>query len=178
MSFRVILVAVVFSFISSFGLNPAFAQELPQPMDGNCCGCNGKIKFREKAKPDMVRVGTRVHPVSAMNPFDEGFTFVLSNGSGTLFSETLAAGAVTEMPNGRRWVYKNSLAPSAGGIYSVTVQEASGSAGGVLIYVRAYADLSSATEAEMTTRIVIGTDSFVNTSDWNPRKNGWRHTFW
>ncbi|MEO2169072.1 MAG: hypothetical protein ABGY42_13330, partial [bacterium] len=47
-----------------------------------------------------------------------------------------------------------------------------------IFYVRAYADLAAATETEMTTRLVVGDDSFFDSSDWNQRKNDWRHIFW
>jgi hypothetical protein len=180
MEFRTL--KLTFTFVAllglTFGASLASAQELPKPLAGNCCGCNGNIKFREAAKPDLIRVGARVFPSSAMNPFDDGFTFLLSNSGGSLFSETLAPGVMTEMPNGRRWVYKNPSAPTSGGIHTVKIQKMSGPAGGFIFYVRAYADLSGATETEMTTRLVVGDDSFFDNSNWNHRKNGWRHIFW
>lgn len=164
--------------VLGLGLGSAQAQEPPQPLDGNCCGCNGTIKFRQDTKPDLIRIGTRIFPTASVNPFDDGFTFTLSNSSGSLFSETLSPGVVTEKPNGRRWVYKNPAAPASGGIHTMTMQEMNGPAGGYIVYVRAYTDLSAATEAEMTTGIVVGSSSFFDNSDWNPRKSGWRHVFW
>lgn len=175
---RVTTLLVSLLLVFGLGLGSAQAQEPPQPLDGSCCGCNGTIKFRSATKPDLVRVGTRIFPTAAINPFDDGFTFLLSNANGTLISETLAPGVVTEKPNGRRWVYKNPAARVSGGIHTMTVQEMSGPAGGFIVYVRAYADLTTATEAEMTTGIVIGASSFFDHSDWNQRKSGWRHVFW
>ncbi|MFP6665437.1 MAG: hypothetical protein VCC00_14695 [Deltaproteobacteria bacterium] len=162
----------------AFDASLVSAQELPKPFAGNCCGCNGNIKLRGAAKPDLIRVGARVFPSTAMNPFDDGFTFLLSNADGSLFSETLAPGVMKEMPNGRRWSYRNPAAPAAGGIHTVKIQQMSGPAAGFIFYVRAYADLAAATETEMTTRLIVGDDSFFDSSDWNQRKNGWRHIFW
>ncbi|MGY8691109.1 MAG: hypothetical protein ACKVHP_25630, partial [Verrucomicrobiales bacterium] len=144
---------------------PVKAQEAPQPFRGNCCACNGNIKFRAGTKPDLIRIGTRVQPTSAMNPFDDGFRFSLSNDSATLFSQSLAAYTLTESANGRRWTYKDPTAPANGGIHTVTIQKASGLSGGFLIYVRAYTDMQAASEAKMTSSFVIGNDSFFNQSD-------------
>jgi hypothetical protein len=165
-------------FSWSFGTVAVEAQEAPQPFNGNCCGCNGNIKYRAGSKPDLIRIGTRVQPTSAMNPFDDGFTFGLQNSSGSLFNQSLPAFTMTESANGRRWTYKDPQAPVNGGIHSVTIQQASGLAGGYVIYVRAYADMSAATDPQMTTSFVIGNDSFFDDSTWNRRKTNWRHIFW
>lgn len=175
-----IVKTTVFLTLFAWGLAiaPAQAQEAPQPFGGNCCGCNGNIKYREGSKPDLIRIGARVQPTSAMNPFDDGFTFNLTNSGGTLFTQSLAAFTMTESANGRRWTYKDKLAPKNGGIHTVTIQESAGLAGGFIIYVRAYTDMSAATTPEMTTSFIIGNDSFFDQSDWNQKKKNWRHIFW
>ena len=60
----------------------------------------------------------------------------------------------------------------------MTIQESAGLAGGFIIYVRAYTDMSAATTPEMTTSFIIGNDSFFDQSDWNQKKKNWRHIFW
>jgi hypothetical protein len=85
---------------------------------------------------------------------------------------------MSESANGRRWTYKDTTAPVTGGIHTVTIQQASGLAGGFVIYVRAYADMTGATEAKMTSSFIIGNDSFFDESAWNRRKKNWRHVFW
>ena len=172
--------AAVFLALFGWGMSTtvAEAQETPQPFAGNCCGCNGNIKYRDGSKPDLIRIGARVQPTSAMNPFDDGFTFQLTNSGGTLFSQALSAFTMTESANGRRWTYKDKLAPVNGGLHTVTIQQASGLSGGFVIYVRAYTDMTAATEPEMTSSFVIGNDSFFDKSDWNRRKTNWRHVFW
>ena len=176
MGLKSAIILVIFTIL----VGPAivFAQEAPQPLQGNCCGCNGNLKYREGTRPDLIRIGTRVFPTTAMNPFDDGFKFTFANNAGVLFTQTLAPFVMVESPNGRRWSYKSPQAPSVGGLHSVTIQRPTSRFGGFLIYVRAYADLTAATPAEMTTEFVIGNDSFVDQSDWNKQKTNWRHTFW
>ena len=170
----------VFLALFAWGLGTATAeaQEAPQPFDGNCCGCNGNIKYRANSKPDLIRIGTRVHPTSSMNPLDDGFTFRLRNANSILFTQSLAAFTMSESANGRRWTYKDTTAPVTGGMHTVTIQHASGLAGGFVIYVRAYADMTGATDAKMTSSFIIGNDSFFDESAWNRRKKNWRHVFW
>jgi hypothetical protein len=40
--------------------------------------------------------------------------------------------------------------------------------------LQAYADLSAATEARMTTHVVVGRNGTSITADWQQIKNGWR----
>ncbi len=156
----------------------AAAQEIPQPLLGNCCSCTGAIHDEAGAGLDTIRVATRVVPVSFMNPFDDGFTLELVSGAVPVFSASLAPGEMDENVFGRRWTWHDPNARSTGGFSRVLVQEMTGGLGGFLIHVYAYGDLSTATDPSMTIRIAIGGDSFFDTSLWTVRNNGFRHGFW
>jgi hypothetical protein len=153
------------------------AQEVPQPVFGSCCTCQAKIKLKNGPALDFLRVGARIIPVNPVNPFDLGFMFTLSNANGNLFTATLLPGQITELTNGRKWVYRNPAAKISGGLFSVIIQERDDELDGLIVDVKAYADLSGATLAEMTTEMVIGPASFIDTGDWTAVSNGWRYRF-
>ncbi len=155
------------------------AQEIPQPLFGNCCGCKAQLRFRPGQSLDFLKIGGRVLPTATaiIDPVLSGMTLDLSNANGGLLSASVPPGAFIEKQGGQKFIYKNQAAKKNGGIQSAIIQERNDAHGGWLISIRAYDDLSGATLEEMSTTIVIGTSSFIDTSDWGPRRNGWRKKF-
>ncbi len=171
---------ILFGFLGALCLfaAQATAQEIPQPLLGNCCSCTGSLEEHPPGQMDSIRVAARVLPVSAMNPFDEGFVFELENAGGVLFSGTLAPGDMDENSLGRRWTFSDPAARTSGGLLRVLIQEMTGPLAGYVIQVLAYGDLSAATDPTMTVRMAVGGDAFFDTSLWVGRRNGFRHGYW
>ncbi len=158
---------------------PVEAQEIPQPLLGSCCGCKSSVKIVADPRLDTLKIGARIIPTvtAIIDPLTTGLSFELSNAGGTIMAGSVPPGAFLEKKSGQKFVYKNAAARKTGGIVSVVLQERFDSAGGWLISIRAFGDLSAATLPEMTTDIVIGTSSFFDNSDWTETPNGWRKKY-
>lgn len=152
------------------------AQEIPQPLFGNCCSCKAQIKVL-KAN-DILKIGARVvpTPTAVIDPVTTGMSVDISNANGAVMSAVIPPGAFEEKRPGK-FVYRDKTSRKNGGISNAIVQERNDQHGGWLISIKYYGDLSSATLAEMTTDIVVGTSPFFDTSDWLARPNGWRKKF-
>ena len=74
---------------------------------------------------------------------------------------------------GKRWLYRNPAAKTAGGLYRVQIAPRKDVNEGYRVDVYAYGDLSAATDPGIATFIVVGNDPFFDTSTWNQRKDGW-----
>ncbi len=168
------LATALFLFTS---VDSSQAQEIPQPLFGNCCSCKAQVKILPAF--DLLKIGARVIPTvtAIIDPVTSGMTVTLSNANGTLLTETIPPGAFVEKKAGVKFVYKDKSARKNGGVHTAVVQERNDQHGGWLITIRTYGDLAGATLAEMSTDVVIGSSSFFDTSDWTPRPNGWRKKF-
>ena len=172
------LASAAFLFTS---IQTADAQEIPQPLFGNCCSCKAQVRMINN-RPDLLKIGARVipTPTAVIDPVTSGMTIELSNAGGTVLMATIPPGLFVEKSAGggaQKFVYKDNKARKNGGVSSAIVQERFDQHGGWLISVKVYGDLSGATMPEMTTEIVIGTSSFFDTSTWEQRPTGWRKKF-
>lgn len=176
MRIRSIALALATAALLFISIDPVQAQEIPQPLFGNCCSCKAQIKILPKL--DILKIGARVlpTPTAIIDPVTTGMTIDLSNANGAITSAAIPPGAFEEKKPGK-FIYKNKAARKTGGVFTAIVQERNDQHGGWLITVKLYDDLTSATLAEMSTDIVIGTSAFFDTSDWLQRGNGWRKKF-
>lgn len=154
------------------------AQEIPQQITRPCKHpCLNKIRFVPGPGLDKLELHARIVPLTSIDPAGETFILELSNANGTIFTETLNPGAFVTTNGGKRYTYRNAAARGAGGIYRVQIQQRKDASEGYRVDVLAYGDLSSATEADMTTFIVVGDDGFFDNSTWLARKDGWAVDF-
>ena len=154
------------------------AAELPQPLIGSCCACKGKVQFTNAL--DLLQIGARIlpEPTAIIDPITTGMTVTLENDDGTIFMETIVPGQFTENVAGTRFTYKNDAAKKSGGIRLVNLKRKDDGIGeGFQLEIKAYGDFSSATLAEMTTLVNIGTSPFFDVGDWTKKKKSWRRKF-
>jgi len=155
----------------------AAAQEIPQPIGRPCKHpCVNKIRFVPGPKLDILELHARIVPVSSIDPASEAFTVELTDGGGgTIFTATLNPGAFTL--RGKRYIYRNPAARTAGGLFRVQIAERENAGDGYRVDVIAYGDLSAATTPDITTFIAVGDDGFFDTSMWTQRSYGWSVDF-
>ena len=156
----------------------AAAQEIPQPLLGSCCACKGKIQFTKSM--DLLQLGARIlpQPGAIIDPITTGMTVTLENSDGTIFTQMIPPGVFTENVTGTRLTYKDNAAKQTGGIKLVHLKRKDDGFGdGFLLEIKAYGDFASATLAEMTTLVNIGTSSFFDNGDWVEKKRSWRRKF-
>jgi hypothetical protein len=173
------LVGALALFSASLVLAPSSgsAQELPRPIFAACphC-CTSQIRFVAGPRLDLLILHARVIPGTAISPSIEDFVLSLDNGNGTIFSQTIPGGSIIER-NPTFFVYRDKSAAKNGGIAKLQIKEKNDSAGGFVVDVVAYGDLSAATLATMSVFIAIGDDPFTDTSVWTQRPHGWTVDF-
>ncbi len=135
----------------------------------------GAIRFGPPTGHDLFAVHGALDPESGLDPTTDTISFLLTKNDGTvkIFQLVIPAGEVKRI--GRNlFRYKNNLAK----------RQRSGLARFDLRYcpkrdnftfvVKAYGDLSGATEANMAVQLVIGEDKFLNESAWAKLPKGWK----
>jgi hypothetical protein len=158
---------------------PSRAQEIPQPITRPCKHpCPNRIRFAPAPGLDSLELHARIIPQSSIDPAFETFFVELSDANGNVFfAVSVSPGDMKETNGGRRAVYRNPAARSAGGVYQVTIMPRHDAIGGYRVDVRAYGDLSGATMADITTAITIGDDPFFDNGPWTQRSDGWVRDF-
>ncbi len=156
----------------------SLAQEIPQQITRPCKHpCLNKIRFANAPRLDSIELHARIVPVGSIDPANEAFTVELSDMNGVLFTATLAPGDLVETNGGKRWLYRNPAAKTAGGLYRVQIAPRKDVNEGYRVDVYAYGDLSAATDPGISTFIIVGDDPFFDNSTWSPRKDGWAVDF-
>jgi hypothetical protein len=154
------------------------AQEIPQPISRPCKHpCINKIRIAPDPRLDGLELHARIIPTTDIDPLTEPVTIEIQNVNGVVFTTTLPPGSFKSTNGGRRFLYRNTAARKTGGPFLIQIQRRNDALEGYRVDVHAYGDLSAATEAEMTTFIVVGTDNFIDTSTWEQRKYGWSVDF-
>jgi hypothetical protein len=125
---------------------------------------------------DLLSIHGRFAQQSPTDAEAEGFGLVLTNAGGTIYRGVLADGLVRATSAGRkRWRFRDRLARSEGGFAGVSIRlRVRGGVQYVTFRLKLYGDLSAATEAHMTTQVVIGNDAASVTADWEPTSFGWQ----
>ncbi|MBY0275004.1 hypothetical protein K2Z84_06670 [Candidatus Binatia bacterium] len=158
---------------------PSRAQEIPQPISRPCKHpCPNRIRFQASPRLDSVEIHARIVPVSSIDPANENFAFELTDGNGnSIFAAFLPAGSMRDTNAGKRVVYKNSAAKTAGGLYSVLITPRKDAIGGYRVDIRGYGDFTPPVSADITTFMAIGNDPFFDTRAWTPRADGYSVDF-
>jgi len=124
--------------------------------------------FRSNGKLDMARVDFTQLAVG----------FLLTNGRGTIYRASLEAGDLVPLPNGKvfRFVDPNARygAGKRGGISLAKIRPLKDGSG-YSYSVRAYGDLSAATDAAMAVQVYVGNQRpFMMRDFWTQMPRGWR----
>lgn len=169
-----IVTLATIALASLLGAAPSHAQEIPQQITRPCKHpCLNKIRFANAPRLDSIELHARIVPVGSIDPANEAFTVELSDVNGVLFTATLNPGDLVETNGGKRWLYRNPAAKTAGGLYRVQIAPRKDVNEGYRVDVYAYGDLSAATDPGISTFIVVGNDPFFDNGPWSPRKDGW-----
>lgn len=125
-------------------------------------------------KLDVLRIHGAITPATPIDPAAEGLTVALRNVDGVLYRAAVLPG---DFHGKRRLTFLDRSASAGGlrdGLYKVSLLREGRR---YHFGVQAYADLARATRAEMTLRIDIGDDAFVNEAAWRRTRGGWKLTF-
>lgn len=132
----------------------------------------GAIRFGKEGDGDLFAVHGSLDPNTSFDPATDQITFLLTNDNGVIYSLVIPPGEVKQI--GRNlFRFRNKLAQ----------RNRDGLARFDLRYfprrdvytfvVKAYGDLSLATQAKMSVQLAIGDDGFLNTSTWQQLPKGW-----
>jgi hypothetical protein len=134
-----------------------------------------KIEVNEdESRSGVLVLHTQFAPQSDVDPLVDGFAILVRNAQGDVYRAELPGSALVARTQ-RAYVFKDKTARDGPGLYDgiyalkITRRETS-----FTFRLRAYGDLRAATEARMTTEIVLGNDSTSLTAEWLPIKKGWR----
>ncbi len=139
------------------------------------------IKFGKDGKPDRLSIHAFFTIKSEMDPIGEGFTIRITNANGLVYEGSLLSGDLKADDNkGKRFSFRDRTARDGGqhaqgGLEKVSLKRRV--KGGELQFtfkVRAYGDMSAATQAFMMTQVRIGDDGAVLSSVWRQTKKGWK----
>ena len=137
------------------------------------------IRFDKVGTRDFFKIYGRI-PISLpinVNPVDDGFSVVLTNSNGVIYSATLGPNDLVD--RGRnRYLFKDKTAKIGpgfrNGLASVSVRIRK--IAGQWLYtfrLKAYGDFSAATEPFMTTQIIAGDYVGILPVNWTPTRRGW-----
>jgi cysteine-rich repeat protein len=134
----------------------------------------GVIRFSQSGAKDFVSIHGSLDPNTDIDPLTEKITFLLLNKGGTveIFRVEIPIGDAKRI--GRNVVrYRNALAQiTRDGLAKFSLRYYPRRQ----LYtfeLKAYGDLSLATEAKMIAQVAIGDDGFVNESTWKQTPHGW-----
>jgi hypothetical protein len=137
-----------------------------------------RIRFRKtSAELDKLQGHGRVVTEHALEKLTGEIEITLSNPSGIVYRSTLLPGDCTLRSSGRRCLFKDKAARhgagSRGGIEKFTMK-VRGNA--YAFNCKAYGDLSTATDPDMTLQIRVGGELYATRAMWKRLSNGWRTT--
>jgi hypothetical protein len=136
----------------------------------------GVIRFDPAgAKKDLIAVHGSLKPETPINPADETISFLLTNVNGKIFQLTIPAGDVKQLGR-NRYRLRNRLAQQTrSGVAQFDLRHFP-RRDNYTFALKAYGDLSLATEANMALQVVVGDDPFLNQSTWAKIPQGWALT--
>jgi hypothetical protein len=136
-----------------------------------CLHCPLKVTFRPEK--DFLALKGQIDLPLSFDPHGSDFAVVLSNVHGDVFEGALAAGDLR--PNGRSFTFRDPSAKNGIGIRDglETVEFKISKVGLWRFNVKAYRDLSAATEVEMTVTILMGGRVFTSTDTWRINRKGY-----
>jgi cysteine-rich repeat protein len=146
-------------------------------IDPDCeCGPIGRdpgaIRFAATPGTDNFTVHGSFVPGTQISPATENIGFLLSNKNGKVFEVHAGLGSVRQLGRNLFRFRDQNAVRTRHGLARVDVRYYP-KRNNYTFVVKAYGDLTLATEAEMTLEFVLGDDPFVNTSTWAKTPKGW-----
>jgi cysteine-rich repeat protein len=132
----------------------------------------GAIRFGKPPLGDLFAVHGSLKPQTALDPTVDEVSFLLVNANGKIFQFTIPPGTVKRI--GRNlFRFKDRLAQrNRNGLARFDLRYFPNRDQFTFV-VKAYGDLSKATEAAMGVQLLIDTDAFKNESVWAKTPRGW-----
>ncbi len=133
---------------------------------------------RGRPRKDFVKIHGRFIPNSPVDPYLEGFSFLLTNADGIIYTASLFPGDFEIKREEFRFKDKRAKRTGLGirgGIFKLRVKQRFD--GGFLGYgftIKAYGDLSRAVLPRMTTQVYIGDDVAFLTATWRGDSRKWK----
>ncbi len=132
-----------------------------------------------RSRKGYVKIHGRFIPTTPVDPYTEGFTFLLSNANGTIYTARLLPGDM-KVRNSTEHRFKDKYAKRTGqgirgGIFKLRIRRRLDN--GFLGYgftLKAYGDLSRAVLPRMTTQVYIGDDVAFLTASWQGEPGRWK----
>ncbi len=131
-------------------------------------------------RPDLLKMHMLFIPRSELFPVTEGFALLVTNASGVVYlGRLLENDLLPRDSSGKRFAFKDRTAKNGtglrDGLYKVNVRLRTYQGDPAYSFkIRAYADLSAATVADMTTQIAIGNDTTFLPATWRQSSTGWK----
>ena len=146
-------------------------------IDPDCeCGPIGRdpgaIRFGPTGVNDLFSVHGSFVPQSQVSPSAEDIGFLLSNKNGKVFELLVKAKSLRQLGRNLFRFRDQNATRTRTGLARLDVRYYP-KRGNYTFVVKAYGDLSLATEADMVLEFVLGDDPFVNKSTWTQTPKGW-----
>jgi hypothetical protein len=130
------------------------------------------IRFGRPGKPDLFKSHGNVVPTASFDIASQEVAWVLSNSHGIIYGGSLIPGDL--ILKGPHAYYFTDLGALKGtgkrfGIFKAKVW----GTGSVYYKIKAYGDLSSATEPQMPLQFYIGDQTFIVDTTWRKTSHGW-----
>lgn len=111
-----------------------------------------------------------MNPPPGCDPSTAPFSVSITNAGGTVFTDTIAAGAL--VPRGASWFYRDAAARQTGGFFKVKITPRTDPTG-YRIDVQGFGDMSSATDPVMTVTANMCGVTASTTDTWAQQPSGW-----
>jgi cysteine-rich repeat protein len=150
--------------------------QLETPLTAICNHpCPASIRFLPNLDKFFIRVGFL--PTEPFDPSAISFGVTLQNANGVIFTGMLFPGDLKKA--GHSWKFRDPLAARGAGIRDGIrfVSMSRRSDGLWRFQLKAFADLSAATDPVMTVIVMADSEVFTKTATWTELANGWKVNF-
>ena len=132
----------------------------------------GAIRFGPTHVNDLFSVHGSFVPQTQISPSTEAIGFLLSNKNGKVFELPVAAGSLRRLGRNLFRFRDQNATRTRNGLARLDVRYYP-QRNNYTFVVKAYGNLSLATEPDMILEFVLGDDPFVNKSTWTQTPQGW-----
>jgi hypothetical protein len=133
------------------------------------------IRFGKNGGLDRFDSHGRVEPENPVDMGNSDVGWVLSNNRGVIWSGTLSPSQFRSTASGNTFRYTNPAARTQGGIFRALIRiTRQGTSYGYK--VRAYGDMSAATDADMSIQFYLGNppEAYIHSELWTRNAAGWK----
>jgi hypothetical protein len=124
---------------------------------------------------DIFRSHGRIVPSRVYDLRADAVGWLVSNARGAVYRGLLQPGDLVPDESGSRFFFTDADAragtPSRGGLYKVKLLI--GSRGNLYYWVKAYGDLSAATDGNLALQFYVGSQAFIVQGEWRRTPRGW-----